>query len=170
VLHFDGKAIVEEYIISQGIPATFLHLGIFMNYTLFNLVPTIAGSKSYSLSFPMPGSTKIPLISANKDTGNYVKSFLLNREKFLGRRISAGENWYTLDEIASILKNVGGLNILKHEQCSEEDYKKRLAALGAPDFFVDDMAENAKFIHEFGFYGGLNLDNDVCPAFVCDFS
>jgi hypothetical protein len=75
-----------------------------------------------------------------------------------------------LDEIVSILKNVGGLDVLKHEECSEEDYKKRMAALGAPDFFVEDMAENVKFIHQFGFFGGLKLDNDVRRASVCDFS
>ena len=28
--HFDGKAEVEEYIRSEGIPATFIHPGVFM--------------------------------------------------------------------------------------------------------------------------------------------
>ncbi|TVY90485.1 NmrA-like family domain-containing protein [Lachnellula willkommii] len=163
VLHFDSKAVVEEYIRSLGIPATFLHLGIFMNFLFSNIVPTSEGTKSYNLAFPFPPGTKIPLISVNKDTGAYVKHILLNRETFLGRQVSAAEKEYAPTEIVSILKNVGDVDISLHANYTEDDFKKRLTALGVPEFFQEDLAENMKFIHEFGFFGGLKLDNDILP-------
>ncbi|TVY35698.1 NmrA-like family domain-containing protein [Lachnellula occidentalis] len=163
VLHFDSKAVVEEYIRSLGIPATFLHLGIFMNFLLSNIIPTSEGAKSYNLAFPFPASTKIPLISVNKDTGAYVKHILLNRETFLGRQVSAGENEYTMSEIVSILRNVGDVDISLPANYTEDDFKRRLAAVGVPGFFQEDLAENMKYIHEFGFFGGRKLDNDILP-------
>ncbi|TVY41185.1 NmrA-like family domain-containing protein [Lachnellula subtilissima] len=161
VFHFDSKAVVEEHIRSLGIPATFLHLGIFMNFLLSNIIPTSEGAKSYNLAFPFPPDTKIPLISVNKDTGAYVKHILLNRETFLGRQVSACENEYTPTEIVSILKKVGGVDISLPADYTEDNFKKRLTAHGVPEFFQEDLVENMKFIHEFGFFGGLKLDNDI---------
>jgi len=132
-----------------------------MNFLPSNIIPTSEGAKSYNLAFPFPPDTKIPLISVNKDTGAYVKHILLNREIFLGRQVSACENEYTLSEIVSIFKNVGGVDISLPASYTEGDFKNRLTALGVPEFFQEDLVENMNFIHEFGYFGGLKLDNDV---------
>ena len=132
-----------------------------MHFILSNIIPTSEGAESYNLSLPIPDSTKFPLISVSKDTGTYVMYILLNRENFLGRQVSAGENEYTLSEIVSILKNVGGLDISLPDNYTEEDFKKRMTALGVPEFFQEDMMENSRYWNEFGFFGGLKLDNDV---------
>lgn len=132
-----------------------------MSFLFAHIIPTSEGAKSYNLELPFPTSTKMPLISVNKDTGAYVKHILLNRETFLGRQVSAAENEYTPTEIVSILKKAGHVDISLPANYTEEDFKKRLTTLGVPEFFQEDLVENIKWIDEFGFFGGLKLDNDV---------
>jgi len=159
VLHFDGKAIVEEYIKSIGVPSTSVQLAIYMEFALLSLQPIASGSKSYKFSVPVPSMTKFPLIAVNEDTGKYVKSILLNREKMLGRRVLVAENLYTLDDCANILKETAGLDVAV-EQCSDEDYRKGLAAVGYPEFMQDDLSDIMSFIKEYGFYGGVGFEAD----------
>jgi hypothetical protein len=159
VLHFDGKALVEEHIRSLGIPATFLLLGGFMTYTLFMLspVPSTGSSKAYKLSLPVASSTKWPLISVTQDTGNYVKAILLNREKVLGKQICAAEKEYTLEECVGLMREKAGLDVT-YEQATEEDYRKALEAKGLPEVFRDEMCENMRYVSEYGFFGGVGLE------------
>jgi uncharacterized protein YbjT (DUF2867 family) len=152
-LHFDSKAVVEEYIRSLGIPASFLLQGMFMNQIIHFLLPSTSpsGSKTYKFTTPVPASTKMPLISANKDTGKYVKEMLLHPEKVFGKRIYTGEKYYTMDETAEIIKKVGGLDV-SYEQCTDEAFRKSLAGVGAPEFLQEDMSQNAKYFQEYGFF------------------
>jgi len=159
VLHFDSKAVVEEYMRSIGLPATFLLLGVFMHYILFQLVPKPLGSKSYVLQFPVSLNTKYPLISVSTDVGKYVKSILLNREKLLGKQIIAGEREYTVQETADILKDVGGLDVVA-EQIGEKEYRGILAARGFPEFLQDDMLSNMDYFGTNGFFNGEDVRRD----------
>jgi hypothetical protein len=129
-----------------------------MHFILHYIAPTSPGAKSYQIAFPIPTSTKFPFIQVKKDAGNYVKTFLLNREKFLDRRISAAENDYSMEDIVSILKTAGGLDILP-PICSEDGFKEQMAALGAPEWWQDDLVESGKFMQEYGLFGGAEIDN-----------
>lgn len=157
VLHFDSKAIVEEYIGSLGIPATFVHLSVFMSYLLFFLKPTNPGSKSYKFSVPFPTNIKLPMISVNEDTGKYAKAILLNREKVLGKQVLVGEKDYSPDDIVRIMRDVGGLDVVS-EEITHGEYRKSLAMRGVPDFFIDDMSDNMRYIQTYGFFNGKSLD------------
>lgn len=160
VLHFDGKARVDEHIRKIGVPATFLLLGVFMNYILFYLAPdgsTNSKSKEYKITFPIASTVKWPLLSVNEDTGKYVKAILLNRERLLGKQICAGEKNYSIDETIRVMNEKGGIKVTL-EQCSEDEYKKALEEKGLPDFFRDDMSENMQFVAEFGFFSDSELD------------
>ena len=156
VLQFDSKAIVEEYIGSLGIPATFLHLGMFMNYLLYWLKPICPGSKSYKFSIPFPTSTKLSLISVNEDAGKYVKAILMNQEKVLGKQIAAAEQQYSPDDVVRIIREIAGLDVIV-ERVTNEEYRKQLVALGIPDFFIDDMSDNVKYIEEYGFFNAKDI-------------
>lgn len=67
VLHFDGKAEIEEYIRGTGVPSTFFLAGYYMsNYTqLLNKNE----DGSYTLAYPVSKDTKFPLLDAAADTG-----------------------------------------------------------------------------------------------------
>jgi hypothetical protein len=91
------------------------------------------------------------MISVNIDTGKYVKAILLNREKVFGKQIYAAERHYSPVEIVKVLKEVGGLDVVV-EQIDDAEYRKQMAAKGAPDFFIDDMSDNMKFMQAYGFF------------------
>lgn len=127
-----------------------------MHYVGYNLQPTISSSaskKSYKFYWPVPGTTPIPLISVASSTGTYVKSILLQKDKSLGKQICAAQDWYSLADIVRIIRDEGGLDVV-FEQFSDAEYKAALASKGLPDFFQEDMSENARWIAEWGFYGG----------------
>ncbi|KAG4433437.1 hypothetical protein IFR05_011083 [Cadophora sp. M221] len=159
VLHFDGKAAIEDYIRSLSIPATFLQLAIFMEQLPLMLIPTSPGAKSYKLITPVATTTKFPLVSVRVDTGKYVKSIILNRETILGKVIKGGERDYTTQEAADILVKVREVDVVA-EQCSYDEYKRMLMAFGLPEFEADDMTENMRFVEEYGFFGGGKVEDD----------
>ncbi|PVH77929.1 NmrA-like family protein [Cadophora sp. DSE1049] len=159
VLHFDSKAIIEDHIRSLSIPSAFLHLGVFMEQLPLMLIPTSPNAKSYKLITPISTSTKIPLISVRADTGKYVKSIILNREKMLGKVVMGGVKEYTVQEAANVMVGIGGLDIVA-EKCAYEEYKGMLVEFGLPEFVADDMTENMKYFEEYGFFGGGTVEND----------
>lgn len=166
VLHFDSKAVVQEYITSLNIPATHLQLSIFMEFIPPMLVPI--APKTYKLMAPMPIATRIPMICVKNDTGKYVKAILCNAEKYIGKTIIAGENEYSMQEVAAIVAKTAGLDV-EAVEITDEQYRGALGAYGMPEFLVDDMAQMMQFIKEYGFFGGATLDRDhsVCESRRC---
>ncbi|KAH8591019.1 NmrA-like family protein [Bisporella sp. PMI_857] len=149
VVHFDSKAIVEEYINFLGIPATFIVLGAFMESLPFFLIPSATGHR---LFLPLSGTTQLPLISAKKDIGKYVQAILHKRSQVLGQNIMVSEASYSMEEIAQILRDDGGVDIV-FESPEPSVYKATLeAGSGLPQWFIEDMDELMKFGEEFGLY------------------
>jgi hypothetical protein len=128
-----------------------------MSYLLYFLKPTNPDSKSYKFSVPFRTDLKFPMISVNEDTGKYVKAILLNREKVLGKPISVGQKDYSADDVVRIMRDVGGLDVVA-EQITDEEYRKQLAMRGVPDFFIDDMSANMRYMQTYGFFSGKTLD------------
>jgi len=158
VEHFDSKGIVEDYIRSLNVPATYLQLGIFMHYTVFQLQPVgDPSAKSYKIALPVPRNVKYPLIDVNEDTGKYVKAILLNREKVLGKVFQGAVKQYPISEVVDIVKNVGGLDVV-FEQCSEEAYRSNLAAAGVPEFFRNDMVDTMRFLSEYHYFDDVAVE------------
>ncbi|KAH8801515.1 hypothetical protein F5884DRAFT_685069 [Xylogone sp. PMI_703] len=162
VAHSDSKGIVKEYIQSLGIPSTFLSLSIFTSFVFFMIQPTAPDTQSYKISVPVPGTRVFPLLSANEDVGKYVWAIFQNREKYLGEEICGAEREYSLDEMVKILREDGGLDIVL-EQCSTEEYKARLAAMGLPGFFQDDMVETMQYVTEYGYFpkGKIEVGHEI---------
>lgn len=159
VLHFDSKAVVQDYMESINLPATYLQLAVFMSYVLFQLIPNPTAPKSYTMKSPLPTTVAYPLIDVQTDTGKYVKSILLDRSSMLGRTILGGQREYTIQESADILTRVGGLDV-KAEQVSLEEYRGILGAVGFPEWLKDDMTSNMDFIEKWGFFGEEKVERD----------
>ncbi len=70
--HFDRKADIEQYIRSQGTPATFIRPGYYMtNFTNLQLLRK-GDDGSYTLYGPSsPTKAKLPLFYAESDMGEY---------------------------------------------------------------------------------------------------
>jgi hypothetical protein len=98
-----GKNEVEEYIISIGLPATFIYVGCYMsNFEyMFPLVPNSDGTQT--LKVPVVNEdTYFDLVDAAGDTGPLVKSVLENREKYLGKRVPVVGERITFKEMATV--------------------------------------------------------------------
>lgn len=160
VFHFDGKAVVEDYIREIGIPATFVLAG-FYNENLMGKVITedknADGSKSFTMAFPLTEDCLLPLIDAGADMGKFVKGVLLNREQTLGERIYVASEYYTLKRMVKEFQEVTG-HPIKFVQLPEEVYKGYLAQAGMPEIIQEDILQNVQFLREFGYYAGESLD------------
>lgn len=165
VHHFDSKAKVEEYIRSEGIPATFMLPGFYMsNIPGGNLRKTPEGT--WKLGLPIPGDSPIPLFASEYDTGKFVKGILLKRDETLGKRIYAATKYYTPLEILAAFKDeypdAGKAAVFS--ELPHAVFKGILAAAGMPEVTQEELLENMRLMPEFGYYGGEALDSsvDVC--------
>ncbi|KAJ5875429.1 uncharacterized protein N7473_012776 [Penicillium subrubescens] len=162
VHHFDSKAKVEEYIRSEGIPATFMLPGFYMsNIPGGNLRKTPEGT--WKLALPIPGDSPIPLFASEYDTGKFVKGILLKRDETLGKRIYAATKYYTPLEILATFKdeypNAGKVAVFS--ELPHAVFKGILAAAGMPEVAQEELLENMRLMPEFGYYGGEALDSSV---------
>jgi len=76
----------------------------------------------------------------------------MNPEPSLGKQISAAEKFYSPEEIVRLLREVGRLDVVV-EQIDEQEYRMQMAARGAPDFYINDMVDNIRFVENYGFFG-----------------
>ncbi|KAI9730911.1 MAG: hypothetical protein M1818_007985 [Claussenomyces sp. TS43310] len=164
VLHFDGKAVIEEYIRSLSIPCTIVLLGIYMSFITSWFVPTpsvtasASSASSYTVTLPVdPAGTKIPFIDAPSDMGNFVLPALISPSKYIGQTICAAEKFYTLDQLASEFAEVRGLSQdqVAVTQIDESSFKALLKERGMPEFLREDLYENMRCFEEFGYFNGV---------------
>ncbi|KAF1816884.1 NmrA-like family domain-containing protein [Eremomyces bilateralis CBS 781.70] len=153
VKHFDGKAEIEEYIRSSGIPATFVLPGYYMSNYLQMLQKGDDGS--YSLAYPVSKEAKFPLFDAAEDMGKFVKPALKKPEKFNGKRILAATDYYPVARILAEFEEVTGKKI-NFNQISADQYKSFL-----PDYMAQEMLENHLLIEEPGYYNGTSLQESL---------
>ncbi|RDW82995.1 hypothetical protein BP5796_04486 [Coleophoma crateriformis] len=156
VYHFDGKAEITDYIRTLAIPHTIVHLGIFTSFPLENLIPTSTSPAKYKLSFPIPNTASFPLIDVKADTGKYIKAILLNPSQTLGNTINLAEDWYTMDQMITVLKELG-LDVV-YEEVDDLAFRRALEARGLPAFIAEDVCQNCMFVNEFGYFGGEGLE------------
>ncbi|KAH6638616.1 NmrA-like family protein [Truncatella angustata] len=159
VYHFDGKAEVEEYVRSLGIPATFFMAGVYMSNFPGAMFKPSPPSNAWTLSMPMTPSSQIPMYSV-ADTGKYVKAIILNREKLLGKRFLGATNYMTaqelVDEFKQLFPEAG--KTAQYFQLTESMYRDFMKSQGTPEFVIDETYENVRLLEEFGYYGGAPLD------------
>lgn len=155
VLHFDSKARISKYMQEKCVPHTNFMPGFYMTNLISNIVPASNGQFMY-LS-PYSDNTPIPLFATDEDTGLFVKSILLNREKTLGKNVYAATDYYTPKRIAREFKQVTGKDV-NFVQIPEEKFKGALAEKGMPDFVQVELYENMMFMEPYGYYAKDSLD------------
>ena len=167
VYHFDSKANVEEYIRALGIPASFLHAGVYMsNYPGASLRD--AGEGNWVFELPIPADSPIPLFDAEDDTGKFVKAMFLNEDKVLGKRINGATAYYTPSEMVEEFKEVFPKTGKRATfiQISGDAFKRNLGSMGAPDFVQEELLQNMRLMPEFGYYGGAELDSSLAVSLL----
>ncbi|TDZ36264.1 NmrA-like family domain-containing protein 1 [Colletotrichum trifolii] len=166
VYHCDSKAIVESYIRSLSIPATFFYAGFYMsNISGIQSSPSEhAGAASFSNPeglfkltpdgrwvFSLPVSAKAVLpVYHTEDTGKYIKAAVLREKESLGGRILGATAYMTCEEIVEGFKRVfpkAGRSAEYRVQ-SEEEFRSELRVAGTPDYVIDEVYENMVLLED----------------------
>lgn len=160
VKHFDSKAHIEAYIREIGIPASFFLPGFYMSNVPGGMMRQLPPNNDWTMGLPIPTSSPVPLLDTADDTGKFVKGILLNREKALGKRIYGATDYYTVEEIVKEFKEVfpEAGKTAKAVELPHEVFKGALAKGGMPEESQEELLENMRLMHEFGYYGGASLD------------
>ncbi|KAA8916611.1 hypothetical protein TRICI_001237 [Trichomonascus ciferrii] len=152
VPHFDDKAATEDYIRQSQVPHTFFCPGFFMENFLTMMAPQPKGDGTYVVQGRAKPETKIPMISATVDTGNYVGAILANPDKYLGTVVVGSCGCLSMDEVVKTMSEVTGKTVT-YEQISKEEYLPSL-----PKEFREDLINMFAYYDEFGFFGDLTSE------------
>jgi uncharacterized protein YbjT (DUF2867 family) len=146
VPHFDGKAEVENYIKSIGVPATFLEPGVYMSGLISHLKKGENGINSMAL--PFAKNTPIPLFESGSDTGKFVTAILAKYDaQPLGKRILGATDWYTPDDIIRTYSEVTG-QAATYTEVSSEVFKGFF-----PGHMGQELLETFILIKDWEYYG-----------------
>ncbi|KAI0007778.1 putative NmrA-like family domain-containing protein 1 [Xylariaceae sp. FL0662B] len=159
VYHFDSKAIVEDYVRSLGIPATFFMPGFYMSNIPGKMFKPSPPDNAWTFGLPVAGTAPIPVYDT-RDTGKYVKAIVLNWEALLGKRLLGATAYVSAQEIVDVFKKVypEAGKTARFFQLPEDAFRGYMKSQGSPDFIVDEMYENMRLLEDFGYYGGEPLD------------
>jgi hypothetical protein len=160
VAHFDSKANIEEYIRKSGLPATYFMPGFYMSNLPGGMFRQVPPNNDWTLALPVPSSTPIPLLDTADDTGKFVKAILNNREKTLGKRIYGATDYYTIDKLVKEFKETypEAGKTAKSAELPPEVFKSNIMKTGAPEESAEELLQNMRLLHEFGYYFGASLD------------
>ncbi|KIM97928.1 hypothetical protein OIDMADRAFT_182281 [Oidiodendron maius Zn] len=159
VKHFDSKAAVEDYIRASGISATYLLPGFFMSNLPGGMFRQAPPNNAWTLAFPIPSNSPIPLYDTADDTGKFVKGILLNREKTIGKRIYGATDYYTIDQIVEQFKEQypqAGKDA-KSVELPHDIFKGIMTKARGSEEVAEEMLQNMRLMSEFGYYGGADL-------------
>jgi uncharacterized protein YbjT (DUF2867 family) len=125
VPHYDLKAALQEYTVSLGIPATFVHMGFYYENFLgfFPLHPN--GDGSFWFGFPQ-GDARLAATSV-EDTGGVIATILDHPDMYIGRTVYVVGADDTCEQYAAAMRKVLGRNI-QYKYIPRDEY----AAQGFP--------------------------------------
>ncbi|KAF2826950.1 NAD(P)-binding protein [Ophiobolus disseminans] len=103
--HFDSKALVEEYIVSVGQPATFVMPAYFMSNIPGGIKKT-ENSEEYTLSWMFKPDTQIPMLDVPRDFGKFVASALIVGPS--SQHVLASSGWFTPTDVCAAVEGVTG--------------------------------------------------------------
>lgn len=100
--HFDTKGIIEEYILSLGIPNTILRPVFFMENFITWFRPQQDEKGAYSFMMGLPAGRTLQLI-ASDDIGAFAEIAFSNPGQFIGSSFAIAGDEITMPEAAQIL-------------------------------------------------------------------
>ncbi|KAH3161880.1 hypothetical protein KXW84_007658 [Aspergillus fumigatus] len=143
--------LVEQYIRSTGVPATFVLPGYFMsNYPEVGMLRK-GEDGVYNLAYPVGQNAKFPLVDIEADMGKYVAAVLKNPSESLGAQILAAEDYYTPTRILQEFEEVTGQKA-RFVQVDPDTFKSFM-----PGLIGEEMLQNHLFIENPGYFNGRDL-------------
>ncbi len=160
--HFESKAEVEVYVRELGIPATFFLAGFFMSNMPSQVIVQTSPDNAWTFVLPAAAHTQFPTFDT-RDTGKWVKAIVRNRDALLGKRVLGADAYVTAQEIIDVFAGAfpeAGKTARFH-QISEEQMRENMRAQNSTEYVIDEIYEMARFMEEFGYYGGEPLEESL---------
>ena len=149
VAPFDAKARIEEYIRGLPIKSAFCLPEFFMEnfHTPTFLPPRRSDNDTWVISSHGSSQVRLALVDATNDTGKFIGAILAEPDKYEGKTLLAATVIHSLEEIAAIMSNATGKNVI-YRQIPLEEFQKAL-----PPFAVNLYSEGFSFLEEFEYFG-----------------
>ncbi|NLR80586.1 NmrA/HSCARG family protein [Chitinophaga eiseniae] len=109
VPHCDGKAALEQYCRSLGIPATFIHMAFYYENFINFFPPQKKEDGNYHFGFPQ-GNTPLSMVSA-EDLGVIIAAILDHPAEYIGRTVGVVGEDKPCDAYAEIMTRVLGQQV-----------------------------------------------------------
>ncbi|RMD43985.1 hypothetical protein DV735_g1141, partial [Chaetothyriales sp. CBS 134920] len=149
--HFDGKAEVEEYAKSTGIPASYILPAVFMPEILDNSFKK-GENGEYLLNLPFDSKVRIPLIDPTHDPGLFVAAILLNPQETLNKHVVSSSGYLATSQIVEDFQTVTGrkakLNTLPIDEWAallpegvRTELKGTFELIADPGYFAGEPAD-----------------------------
>lgn len=123
------------------------------------------GDGSYSVPFPIPTTSPIPLFDTASDTGKFVKAIFLAGEKAFGKTYDAAVVYATPAEIASEWSAVTGAKAAA-VVADPTGWKAQLVGHGMSEEAAEELYQNMRLMPEFGYFGGASLEESQKVSFA----
>lgn len=155
VLHFDGKAEVEAYARSVGVPSTFFMPGFYLSNLETGAFTQTPPDNAWTLALPMPADAPIPIFDVG-DSGKYVKAIVLNRGSLLGERVYAASAYMTPDELVAGFRATFPRDgaTARFYSTPHADYLAFMSPIMGGDAVAEELLQNMRLFAEGGYYGG----------------
>ncbi|KAI9724592.1 MAG: hypothetical protein M1828_003615 [Chrysothrix sp. TS-e1954] len=128
------------------------------NFTSMQMLRPDATTKTYSITFPFPASTPIPLLDTYTDAGKFVKAALAAGPT--AQRVLASAAYYTpaqlLSDFAKVYPNAA--KGATYNEVTADQFKGALMGSGMPESGAVDLTGNMTWIGEYGYYHGDDLE------------
>ena len=155
-LHFDGKAMITEYL-QQTFPdlakrTSFLHMGSYLSNWRMNkkFAPHKQEDGSFVISkFALPNGKPLPYVDAPNDTGHFVRALVLSPSAPPGSAMLGAADPMTNEEYCALWAKTNGAEC-RFEPLSYDDAVKA----GMPDWMALEVSESGTYTTKYGWVGG----------------
>jgi hypothetical protein len=155
-LHFDGKAIITEYI-KQNFPdlasrTSYLHMGSYLsNWKLDKrFTPQKQSDGSFVIRrFAVANGKPLPYVNPPNDTGHFVRALVLSSKAPAGSAMLGTCEPMTNEEFCALWGKVNGVEC-RFEVLGYDDAIKA----GMPEWMALEVSESGTYTTKFGWAGG----------------
>jgi len=112
--HFDGKAVIGDYIKEQGVPYTLIQLSFYMENWLKEMAPQRQeGTDTFKLGMDL-GDATLP-VNSGGEPGEIVRAVFDQPERFKNQIVGIVSDDLPMKEYCAIMSEVTGRNIVENK-------------------------------------------------------
>lgn len=157
VVHFDGKARVEEYAKTKDINATFVHASFYMTNLIYFMPPQVNANGEVEWVGPMRPEAPVAMIDIPGDWGNVCLGVLkAGPAATKNLDVNVAGEYISFQQVVDTFTKVTGRKAV-YKQIPREDYKNALVPTMGP-IVSEEFVQMLEYFDEFGYFGGASIE------------